>query len=587
MKIFSVRSTFALVSSSALIASLAGCGALDRSKDKKKDSAAPADVTTTVTATEAASESGTVVSLKNASSATNAKYKWQVQHAGENSPGNWEDCQETLRVPAGKTVKLSVKAIAADGTEDKSPEVLVFSAAGNGGNGQGGNLAVEIREKAQIGATVTTESLRVTFGLRGQGADAAKVAWLCKRENDAQARQCSRDGSATYDFGKLINGENYSLTVQALAEGSSTPVGEDTISFTARLDGGVQVVGEDRLTSQKTGTVALTFVTQGNSAVYCSINDETPADCTTGRQVRLDRLPVGSHKFQIEVRGDGNAVVGTRMINFCARQCSGSGGQRPGQLEVQGFLIGNFYEFQVPPGMHVQQYATNKNAFEQPSFKRVSPQSDPYYVGNYNCGGQFDRVFTAFSPGGEAYDYCESTAPEVVYKWITEHRLANNHIQVATDVGAIESGSAPHEIISVSVYDQQYEFMQGRSRFERLCMNGIDGMQGLNRIRRSPPIALVDSFWEREWKKAEFWTCDVMLSGAGGGFGGRPELWKVGAFVIVDRGLEFPDFLCNTCQYAAPNVLEVVYLSRKQQPDAFFARDAQNLFLRTLREARP
>ena len=590
MKIFTKSLVTTAATTSLALAGLTGCGAFEKKKSSNK-TAAPVELDTTVTSTEQQADGGTIVTLKYASTDTAAKFKCQVQLAGENASSNWEDCQETLRVPAGKTIKLTVKAVSANGTEDKSPAILVFTAGGSSQEGQQpstGNLAVEIVEKAQIGQTVTSETLAVTFALRGATqVDAAKVAWLCKRENEAQAKQCSRDGAARYDFGKLVNGMSYSLSVQALVEGVNTPVGEDKISFTARLDGGLQVIGDSMLQSQKTGTVALRFVTQGNEAVYCAINDQQAVDCSQGYSIRLDRLPAGSHTLALQVRGEGNEVVGTRAISFCARQCSGDQGGAPAPIDVQGFLIGNFYEFAVPRGMHVQQYATNKNAFEQPSFKRINPASDPYYVGNYACGGEFDRMFTAYSTGGEAYDYCESTAPEVVYKWITEHRLANNHIQVATDVGLIESGRAPHEIISVSVYDQQYEFMQGRSRFERLCMNAIDGMGGLSRIRRSPPIAMVDSFWQREWKHAEFWVCDVMLSGAGGGFGGRPELWKVGAFVIMDRGLEFPDFLCNTCQFAAPNVLEVVYMSQKQQPDAFFARDAQNLFLSTLREARP
>jgi hypothetical protein len=202
------------------------------------------------------------------------------------------------------------------------------------------------------------------------------------------------------------------------------------------------------------------------------------------------------------------------------------------------------------------------------------------------------------------FDYCLTTPPNRdMYKWLTDYRLANNHLEIATDPQDVVHnpnltpgmGLPNHERITINVFDRDYEYMQDRSRFEQLCMN----RRGT--ITKTPPIRFIDRGFWGENVKAEFYMCTEHLVGPG--FGGLPnggDKWWIGSFFITSDGLNLPRYECFTHKYHGdydanwcgkfknPSLLEVTFMTKTPYMDpADFARNAQAQFLKNLVELTP
>jgi hypothetical protein len=249
--------------------------------------------------------------------------------------------------------------------------------------------------------------------------------------------------------------------------------------------------------------------------------------------------------------------------------------------------IGDFYAFTVPDGMHVTEYSTNKTYNTSLDFYRISTTSDPFYLGNYPCKGQFDQQVTfSGDSSGTMYNYCQSTPPEDVFKWLMSATIANNHLEVATNAPLVTEEQ--HEYIDINVFDANYEYMTGRSRFETLCLNQHGN------ITLSPPMAVINQeFWGTGPVLANFVMCTTDLTSTP--VGTLPTLdptgwrnsWWVGAFFISSSGQQLPHFECLTQQdetygspaqlyhydpqfcgaFANPSLLEVTYVTKTPYPN--------------------
>ena len=573
-----------------VIAMLASsCGVFEGKKKSKSSDPAPVEIETIVSASEKATPTGGAsVALKLSSNASDAKFKCLVEPKAAEGQGsnNWVDCKESYEVAAGQQIKLTIKAIGASGAEDKSPIVILVPE--NGATGaivDGGNagipVATEILGKSEIGAEYGKDLLKLSLAVKG--GDPTAYRFECKRENDQQYRLCSRDGSNSYDFGKLVDGQDIRLSVRAVHNISGAIASEDEIAFRVSL---TMLEGADILRDSKTGEVAIKVRLDSGESASCEIRKGTTSqgefDCKDGVKLALSTMPQGSYTLAVTKKSSAGSVIATENIAFCAQVCAGTGAQgRPAVLAPQRFLIGSFYEFVVPPSMHVTEYSTTKTYNCQLSFYRVLSDFDPHYIGNALCNGYGDRIITALTPRGAQLDYCHSTLQDDVYKWLTDYRLANNHIEVGTDADIVEANPMAHERIMINVFDADYEFQRSRSRFEYLCMN--------RPLIKSPFIKIVNDFWQREELRAEFWMCDVDLPGTGPGFPGI-EQWRVGAFFMVDQFSELPNMYCNTCEFSSKKALEVVYMARPNETNwrpENFARSAQMLFLNSIRESQP
>jgi len=568
---------------------VSGCGLFEGKKKSKSSDPAPVVVDTTVTPTETpAANGGVSVALKFGSTAADAKYKCLIEPVGAPAQGanNWIDCQDRLDIPAGVQVKLAVKAVNAAGVEDKEPAVLFLPLLGATVERPtiAENASTEILGKSEIGAVYFKELLKLTLAVRG--GDPAQYRYECKRETEQQFRLCNRDGSNGYDFGKLLHGQEIALSVRAVHNQSGVIAAEDSLAFKVSL---TMIEGAEALQDAKTGEVPLRIRLGSGEIATCEVRrngrEDRPFACNDGVTLPLTTMAQGSYTLVVVRKTSAGEVLGTENINFCARQCGGAGagpgGGQAVELKPQRFLIGNFYEFTVPEGMHVTEYSTTKTYNRQLSFYRVLSEFDPHYIGNSMCNGYADRRITALTPRGEPLDYCHSTVQDDIYKWMTDYRLANNHIEVATDGDIVAQNPAAHQRIMINVFDADYEFQRSRTRFEYLCMN--------RPIVKGPPMRFLQNFWAVDEVWAEFWMCDTDLPGTGPGLPGI-EQWRVGAFFIVDSASALPDMYCTACSYSTQKAIEVVYMARPNESNwrpENFARTAQSLFLSTLGQAQP
>jgi hypothetical protein len=553
----------------AAVTMLAGCS----KKDKKDDAPAPVAVEIEEVDVSSANGEGTFTYTSNIA---NAKFKCKIEYNGQ--AAEWQSCPKkgkTFPTPEGVPYKFSVKAIAPNGDET---EVTSLEGGKTNGQQQQELVAQILGKEAIVGSIYDQPTLSVKFAVKGADINPAELRYECKRENEVDFRRCPNGD--TYDFGQLINGSEYGLAVRAVHDASKSVSVEDTIKFTVKL-ANLVTSGEDKLRSQKTGTVDLGFGSLPTDVTLkCKLNGSQEISCTP---IDLDSLSAGSHRLDISAVDSQGVQYSSSSINFCAKQC---------QVEPmpQYLPVGSFYYFQVPDEMHVTQYSTNKTSGTNLLFYRVMAESDPTYIGNDNCLGPFQRIVSAAAPDGSAYDYCQSTPQTDIHKWLNEYRMANNHIEVATNIDQVSPNN--QERIMINVFDGNYEYMRGRSRFEELCLNRRGTIQ-------KTPIAIpfVQDFWNDPVRanRAEFWMCDVQIAGLSGQGLPQIEQWRVGAFFISQDGadLPLPDMSCfdfATCPCNNPNLLEVVYMVRPNGSNwtpEFFARSAQQRFLRHLQEMVP
>lgn len=560
----------ALWSIAAVAVLAVGCG----SKKDKKDNSAPAQPLT-VEMAEVSTQGGQA-KFRYSSSVAGAKFKCKLEINGQQA--EWQSCSAdgiSYTVPEGVAYKFYVKAIGPDGKES-AEETWAPS-----GSTQGSfELYTEILGKeAIVGNIFTQQTLKVQFAVRGADLNPSELRYECKRETEQDFRRCP--AGAEYDFGQLIDGSSYSLAVRAVHDASQSVSQEDQIQFQVKLSSLVTTGREQLANGTKTGSVNLGFgsLPQG-ATLTCKLNGNQEIACTP---INLDQIQAGSHRLDITAVDASGVQIAADSINFCARTC---------QVEAmpQFLPIGSFYSFEVPEDMHVTQYSTNKvHLGEKLLFYRVMAESDPTYVGIDNCIGPYQRIISASAPDGTVYDYCQSTPQTDVHKWLNEYRMANNHVEVATNLERINPIN--QERIMVNVFDTNYEYMYGRSRFEQLCLNRRGA------ITKTPyAIPFVQDFWNDPMRvnRAEFWMCDIQIAGVSGQGLPQIEQWRVGGFFISQDGRDLP-ILGGGCTAAClnaknPNLLEVVYMARPNggnwTPEQF-AKRAQQKFLNHLQEMVP
>lgn len=567
---YTYSSRVVLWSCAALATFAIGCG----KKDSKKDDAPAKPEAISTSMTEVSTADGQA-KFRYSSNIKDAKFKCKLEINGQAS--DWQTCSAegiSFSIPQGAPYKFSVKAIGPDGRESD-----VETYTGGAPAAQTLELYAEILGKEQISGSVYNQpTLKVQFATKGAEINPAELRYECRRENETDFRRCP--SGAEYDFGQLIDGSQYGLSVRAVHDASKTVSVEDSIQFTVKI-ASLIASGEDLLRTQKTGSVNLGFGSLGGDVTLtCKLNGTQEIACTP---INLDAMQAGSHRLDVAAVDASGVQIATSSVNFCAKAC---------QVEpMPQFLpVGSFYYFEVPEDMHVTQYSTNKTAGTNLLFYRVTADSDPTYIGNDSCLGPVQRIISAAAPDGSVYDYCQSTPNTDIHKWLNEYRMANNHIEVATNVEQVNP--ANQERIMINVFDRNYEYMRGRSRFEELCLN----RRGT--IQKTPfAIPFVQDFWNDPVRanRAEFWMCDIQIAGVNGQGLPQIEQWRVGAFFISQDGddLPLPNLSCfdfAACPCNNPNLLEVVYMVRPNGSNwtpEFFARSAQQKFLRHLQEMVP
>lgn len=579
-------------------------------KKKKKSESAPAP-TAVDTFVVGTSTDGRNMTVQYKSNIAGAKFKCATDVDGQ--AGQWSDCPaegSVIPTEAGRKYVFKVKAIGPDGVEDAEPITYSFTAQGQGGGQEGpaveppAQTSAVIANKAEVGAIYTKRSLKLKLSVEGAALDAVRLE--CKRENESTFSLCGSGG--TYDgFGELIDGAEYELAVRPVDRASGAVGNEDRIAFKVELRD-IEIDNVTKLEAAKTGTHKLTFeqARRAGLRLSCSIDGSQPSDCTQGISVELDRLQPGSHALVVTAQTAQGAAAGETTVNFCAKECSAQGGNASAPL-IKSMQIGSFYEYLIPEDMHVTEYATTKTYNDQLSFFRV--MNDPFYLGNYACAREFDRKVSASSGRGKTWDYCHSTPRQDFYKWLTDFRLANNHLETATDFDLVNEFN--HQRTMINVFDADYEYMKDRSRFEQLCLNKRGA------IYRTRPIRFMDRGFWGENVKAEFYMCVAELVGPGPGLPSAVDEWWIGAFFITSDGLDLPKYECYAKDWAPhasngygttekgyydyeyaqpefcgtfknPNLLEVLYMTKKPWREAHdFAADAQAQFLRNLREIVP
>jgi hypothetical protein len=239
----------------------------------------------------------------------------------------------------------------------------------------------------------------------------------------------------------------------------------------------------------------------------------------------------------------------------------------PVQNRPSSMPIGQLYEFAVPNGSHVTEYASVANIGGSIDAYRIRQESDPFYIGNTRCNGEFSQDFIAMSPSGQPLRYCNFTSPEEFYTFQTQARWANNHLAIATDADRILQNAQSEEHVLINLFGVNSNFKRNTTRFFDLCANR-DGA-----IIEANNLPVMRNFWNAP-VFTRFYMCTTYLNVRGPNNLPRNELFRVGAFFVSDRILnqfnitEMIDMNCGQCSYNFDHLLEVVYVARANDTNA-------------------
>ncbi len=605
-----------LISLSLVAAVAAGCS---KKKNNDDDGGGP-NPDTEITAVEAADDGLTVtVMYKDKNDNSDVSFKCQVEQtqAEKGAAPEWTDCD-----PAGLIVDVSpqgrytfrVKAFAG-GIEDLSPASRVYVAKGQAPQGaaETQQFGAIILNKGDLGSVYTKDKVSLHFGVSGN----VKMEDI-RFEYDQTGKGWERTSASSADIltmTDLVDGAEYQVAVRAVNKATNAIGGVDSVKFSVKLAGAVSVTSSMDLTANKTGTAQLSLAAANGevSTTSCALDGAAAGSCAEYiPTLNLDEMAAGSHRLVVQALDASGKSLGSTTVNFCAQSCVTA--SRPVVAQPQIMSLGDFYSLKIPDGMHVTEYSSTKNftggTTGQLQFYRIRSNSDPFYIGNYKCDGNFDTIVPSSSPRGQVYDYCYSTFPRTnadeFYKWLTSYGLANNHIEIASDADKITNEE--HERIVLNVFDRDYEFMHGRSRFEQLCMNAR------GEIVQTPNIAWIDNFWT-ERVRARMVICKVTFANSIAGNGLPtldPEIWRnvwwVGSFFVDSTGEDLPrnecfwndwqsdlkhgnpvDYHPEFCgNFKNPSLLEVTYISKTPYPSAeWFAQEAQMRIRPILKELTP
>lgn len=257
------------------------------------------------------------------------------------------------------------------------------------------------------------------------------------------------------------------------------------------------------------------------------------------------------------------------------------------------FQIGIAYEFQVPEGMHITQYASN-NSYQGAGIELVRLQQgqDYDYLGSYplqalggnGCSTFAQGIVALKNPSGRVYNYCRSFLDVGNFFSMFQSNYARNHIEVASDnhFNGLQANGRPQSRLLVQTYGPQEDAMI-RNRFNDLCHPS----RVIKPVSRFHGVPMAQGFWlADELTVQDTYVCTVKLGGLSGGF------YQVGGFTALTRINDSHHLIgCSkgSCGSYA-KFISVVYMERvvgENGIDQNFARNFQQTLLSSLRRNRP
>ncbi|MDA9951139.1 hypothetical protein N9D31_01065 [Oligoflexaceae bacterium] len=265
-------------------------------------------------------------------------------------------------------------------------------------------------------------------------------------------------------------------------------------------------------------------------------------------------------------------------------------------VEVQ---LSDFYMINIPTRsyrsdtqFYISEQATSKTDNANLDVFRIMDGYDPRYIGNTNCLMEGFMPVNALTPSGQRALYCNGTPRGDVFKYLTDHRWARNHLELITEP-EVTNQTGERTIAMFNAFDGENDLMQSRTRFDRECANSLSGIQYVGAAR------VFDDFFGRPIFAA-IYTCQAQKSsrdaGLGDGtlgpaLGGKLGLWTVsGAFIIRESEAFLPtqqsqcapvqngQMPCwNEIMPTSTSMLEVVIKSNRTSSTFISTGDARRL----------
>ncbi len=374
---------------------------------------------------------------------------------------------------------------------------------------------VSITNKDTIASEAKDNSVTAQLNLTGTN-NPEEYTLVCRAGKAAEVfnqpfQACS--GGNSHTLSNIQSGESYTISAKAVHSDTGAQGMIDSVTFTVGEKKAITIDGLDQLQAATTGThrlqAALAGVTNANWS--CKV-DGMPVDCQGGLlTLNLDQFDRGTRKLMISASVEGGSMIAEETIYFCAGSGCDQGQDVDHQITSIG--LGNLYSINIPEGMHLLSYATNKT-FLNDQVQSLSIVNDPLMPAK-NC--EDGRVVTLNNGTAGSFLYCEQ-----YYNWDNDYKMdsgfrrALNQIEFSSQADNLFD----YERFVFNGFDGRPEDMYSVSRFENLCNYSYNGVN-------SDWVQTVENYWGApQWVRIDW--CQTSVNAR---FGQQQDVWVAGFFL--------------------------------------------------------
>lgn len=321
------------------------------------------------------------------------------------------------------------------------------------------------------------------------------------------------NGGNSQTLKNIEDGESYTISAKAIHNESGAQGMIESVTFTVGQKKNMKIEGLDKLQAATSGVFPLQAALDGvsNASWACKVDEQT-IPCQSGKlSLNLDSFERGTRKLLITASVSGGGIVAEETIYFCAGMQCDQGQDVDHQISSVG--LGNLYSINIPEGMHLLSYATNKT-FLNDQVQSLSVLNDPLMPGK-NCND--GRTVSLNNGSAGNFLYCEDYYTwDNEYKQSTGFRRALNQIEFSTQADDL----AHYERFVFNGFDGRPEDMYSVSRFENLCNYSYHGVN-------SDWVQAVENYWGApQWVRIDW--CQTSVNAR---FGQQQDVWVAGFFM--------------------------------------------------------
>lgn len=210
---------------------------------------------------------------------------------------------------------------------------------------------------------------------------------------------------------------------------------------------------------------------------FCKVDEGEWYLCTNESQIDFKN----KQTITFSVKDGINGIVTSQTFAFQGAPVTTESIKTPiieqfGNPYTGAIAIGGNREFIIPEGMHITKYSTNYTRTGNLIVYEITRDTDKINGEVTLCekspyvGAEIVKIKS--TANGPAYDYCVTLPRDDAYKFWNDYKLGFNTVVMASDNSTVGT----YESISISVFDNKFDWQTHRSLFTFHCAVGKPGV---------------------------------------------------------------------------------------------------------------